>query len=106
MTTAHFWHTGGGIYTAVNDRAEIVPIEDARELAADLGRYALSEADPARKAAIARTAVSLYAAMEQRARWMRCAGWSRAAIGLGGAGESHRRDHSLPPLATGRYWGG
>ena len=97
---------GGGIYTAIDDRAVIVSIEDARELAADLVRFALGEAGHARRATITRTAASLFAAVAERGRWMRCAGWSPEAIGQGGAGESHRRNNSLPPLATGRYWGG
>ena len=106
MTAPAFWHLGGGIYTAVAGRAVIVPYLDTRELAADLCRYALAEADPGRRQDIARTATSLFAAVAERGRWMRCAGWSPEAIGQGGAGESHRRNNSLPPLATGRYWGG
>ncbi|MGI8840320.1 MAG: hypothetical protein ACR2F8_06015 [Caulobacteraceae bacterium] len=68
-----FWSTGGGIYTAVAGRAVIVSLADARELASDLCRYALAEADPARRRSIARTAASLFAAITEQGRWARCA---------------------------------
>ncbi len=106
MTAPSFWHMGGGLYTAVDGRAEIVPYMDARELASDLCRYALVEADAARRQDIASTAASIFAAITERGRWMRCAGWPPEDIGQGGAGESQRRINSLPPLATGRYVGG
>ena len=80
MTAPAFWHMGGGLYTAVDGCAEIVSIEDARDLAADLGHYANAERDPSRRRAIAQTAVSLYAAITERARWMQCAGWPLHAI--------------------------
>lgn len=90
MTAPAFWHMGGGIYTAVAGRAVIVSYLDARELASDLCRYALAEADPDRRRDIARTAASLFAAITQRGRWMRCAGWPADTVGQVGAGESHR----------------
>ena len=90
MTSPVFWSMGGGIYTAVAGRAVIVPYLDTRELASDLCRYFLAETDPARRAAIAHTAASLFAAIAERGRWMRCAGWTWEAFGRRGAGGSHR----------------